>query len=81
MLSAILSIKAPVFITIDRVTGGLKEMFEPESEGIICPKCYRREIYFDSKIGHYCMFCGRQFSTEEVEMLREHEIYFTTTSE
>ena len=56
-------------------------MFEPESEGIICPKCYRREIYFDSKIGHYCMFCGRQFSTEEVEMLREHEIYFTTTSE
>ena len=49
-------------------------MFEPEYGNITCPKCQNRELYFDRQMGHYCMFCGRQFSTEEVEALREHEL-------
>jgi len=49
-------------------------MFEPEYENITCPKCQNREMYFDRQIGHYCMFCGHQFTTEEVEALLEHEL-------
>jgi DNA-directed RNA polymerase subunit RPC12/RpoP len=53
---------------------GDRQMFEPEYENITCPKCHTREMYYDRKAGHYCMFCGRQFSPEEVESLRKHEI-------
>ena len=49
-------------------------MFEPEYENLTCPKCHTREVYFDRQMGHYCMFCGRQFSTEEVEALLEQEL-------
>ncbi len=49
-------------------------MFEPEYENITCPKCLTREVYFDRQAGHYCMFCGHQFSTEEVEVLLEQEL-------
>ncbi|MEJ2704064.1 MAG: hypothetical protein P8Z79_16640 [Sedimentisphaerales bacterium] len=48
-------------------------MFEPKYENITCPRCQTREMYFDAKVGHYCMFCGHQFSAEEVESLREQE--------
>ncbi|MFC1633917.1 hypothetical protein ACFL5Z_03680 [Planctomycetota bacterium] len=51
-----------------------KQMFEPEYENLTCPKCHTREVYFDRQMGHYCMFCGRQFSTEEVEALLEQEL-------
>ena len=49
-------------------------MFEPEYENITCPKCYHREVYFDRQMGHYCMFCGHQFSTEAIEALLEYEV-------
>ena len=51
-----------------------KQMFEPEYENITCPKCLTREVYFDCQMGHYCMFCGHQFSAEEVEVLLRHEL-------
>jgi len=60
------------FIRREERVGDL--MFEPEYENVTCPKCYNRELYFDRQMGHYCMFCGRQFRPEEVEALREHEL-------
>ncbi len=48
-------------------------MFEPENQDIDCPKCDRREIYYDCEIGFYCMACGRKFSSEEAELLAECE--------
>ncbi len=48
-------------------------MFEPEHEDMICPECHNRRVYLDRQMGHYCMFCGRQFSSEEVEVVIEHE--------
>ena len=44
-------------------------MFEPEPDNITCPGCHKQRVYFDRQMGHYCMACGRQFSTEEVESL------------
>ncbi len=49
-------------------------MFEPKNQDVECPECGRREVYFDRKIGFYCMICGRQFSSEEEEMLVEYEL-------
>lgn len=56
-------------------------MFEPDYENITCPKCLTREVYFDRQAGHYCMFCGHQFSTEEVEFLRENELCHASVDE
>ena len=46
-------------------------MFDPEHKDIDCPKCSRRKVYFDRKIGHYCMFCAHELSAEEVLFLIE----------
>lgn len=46
-------------------------MFDPEHKEIDCPKCLRRKIYFDRKIGYYCMFCGYELSVEEALLLIE----------
>jgi DNA-directed RNA polymerase subunit RPC12/RpoP len=48
-------------------------MFEPSNQDLDCPECGRREVYFDREIGFYCMFCGRQFSSDEAELLVECE--------
>jgi DNA-directed RNA polymerase subunit RPC12/RpoP len=53
-------------------------MLEPEYQDITCPECRQREVYFDQEIGYYCMFCGRQFSTEEMQALVERELSATT---
>ena len=46
-------------------------MFDPEHKDIDCPKCLRRKVYFDRKIGYYCMFCAHELSAEEVLFLIE----------
>ncbi len=46
-------------------------MFEPECQNIDCPECLRGKVYFDREIGYYCMLCGHEFSTDDVEMLIE----------
>ncbi len=48
-------------------------MFEPEYLNLTCPKCHALEVYSDREIGFYCMFCGRQFSAEEIQLLMEAE--------
>jgi len=52
-------------------------MFEPECQNIDCPQCLLGKIYFDRKIGYYCMFCGREFSAIDIEVLIE-KILLTT---
>ena len=54
-------------------------MFEPKNQDIDCPKCDRREIYFDRGIGFYCMACGRKFSADEAEFLAEYERFQAKT--
>ena len=46
-------------------------MFEPECQNIDCPECLRGKVYFDREIGYYCMLCGHEFSTDDMEMLIE----------
>lgn len=46
-------------------------MFDPEYKDIDCPKCFRRKVYFDRKIGYYCMLCGYELSVEEALFLIE----------
>lgn len=46
-------------------------MFEPECQNIDCPECLSGKVYFDREIGYYCMLCGHEFSTDDVEMLIE----------
>ncbi len=46
-------------------------MFDPEHKDIDCPKCLRSKVYFDRKIGYYCMFCGYELSAEEALFLIE----------
>lgn len=46
-------------------------MFDPEHKDIDCPKCLRRKVYFDRKIGYYCMFCAYELSAEEALFLIE----------
>ena len=46
-------------------------MFDPEHKDIDCPKCLRPKVYFDRKIGYYCMSCGYELSTEEALFLIE----------
>jgi len=48
-----------------------RKMFDPECQNIECPQCFFGKIYFDSEIGYYCMYCGHQFSTLEIEVLIE----------
>jgi hypothetical protein len=46
------------------------KMFEPEYQADIdCPRCLRRQVYFDRAIGFYCMFCGHELAAEEALML------------
>jgi tRNA(Ile2) C34 agmatinyltransferase TiaS len=52
-------------------------MFDPTNQDVICPQCRRREVHFDSKIGFYCMACGREFTSEEAKVLVEHEVFQT----
>jgi hypothetical protein len=44
-------------------------MFEPEYQNIDCPKCLPGKIYFDRRIGYYCMLCGHSFGAVDVEMI------------
>jgi hypothetical protein len=44
-------------------------MFDPEHKDIDCPKCFRRKVYFDRKIGYYCMFCAHELSADEALFL------------
>ncbi len=46
-------------------------MFDPDHKDIGCPKCLRRKVYFDRKIGYYCMFCGYELSVDEALFLIE----------
>ena len=46
-------------------------MFDPEHKNIDCPECLRQKVYFDRKIGYYCMFCGYELSAEEALFLIE----------
>jgi len=46
-------------------------MFDPEHKNIDCPECLQRKVYFDRKIGYYCMFCGYELSVEEALFLIE----------
>ena len=46
-----------------------KKMFDPECQNIECPQCFLGKIYFEREIGYYCMYCGHQFSTVEIEVL------------
>ena len=54
-------------------------MFDPTNQDVICPKCRRREVHFDCKIGFYCIACGRKLTSEEVEVLVEHEVFQART--
>jgi tRNA(Ile2) C34 agmatinyltransferase TiaS len=54
-------------------------MFEPKNQDLDCPECGRREVYLDREIGFYCMICGRQFSSDEAELLVERELIDTRT--
>jgi len=44
-------------------------MFDPEHIDIGCPKCLRRRVYLDRKIGYYCMFCGYELGIDEALFL------------
>jgi len=46
-------------------------MFDPEHKDIDCPKCLRPRVYFDRRIGYYCMSCGYELSAEEALFLIE----------
>ncbi len=46
---------------------------DPEHKRATCPRCYSRRTYFDGRMGHYCLFCGHQFSSEGVQVLPGHE--------
>ncbi len=46
-------------------------MFDPECQNIECPQCFFGKIYFDREIGYYCMHCGNQFSTVDMEVVIE----------
>jgi hypothetical protein len=46
-------------------------MFEPECQNLDCPQCLVGKIYFDRQIGYYCMLCGQEFSTIDIEVLIE----------
>jgi hypothetical protein len=46
-------------------------MFDPECQNIECPHCFLGKIYFDREIGCYCMYCGDQFSSVDMEILVE----------
>ena len=46
-------------------------MFEPECQNIDCPKCLLGKIYFDRRMGYYCMLCGHEFSDVNTDMLIE----------
>ncbi len=50
-------------------------MFDTTNQDVICPQCRRREVHFDSKIGFYCIACGREFTPEEAKVLVEHEVF------
>lgn len=54
-------------------------MFDPTNQDVICPQCRRREVHFDSKIGFYCMACGRELTSEEAKVLVENEVFQTET--
>lgn len=36
-----------------------------------CPKCFQPKVYFDRKMGYYCMFCGHELSVADVLLLME----------
>lgn len=36
-----------------------------------CPKCFQPRVYFDRKMGYYCMSCGHELSVENVLLLME----------
>jgi len=46
-------------------------MFDPECQNIECPQCFLGKVYFDREIGYYCMYCGEQFNTMDMEILIE----------
>ena len=46
-------------------------MFDPECQNIECPQCFLGKIYFDREIGYYCIYCGDQFSSADMEILIE----------
>ena len=46
-------------------------MFDPECQNIDCPQCFLGKIYFDREMGSYCMLCGHEFSTVDMEVLIE----------
>lgn len=48
-------------------------MFEPDYLNVTCPRCHNVEIYFDREMGFYCMLCGHQFTTEQIQLLMETE--------
>ena len=52
-------------------------MFDSTNQEVICPRCRRREVHFDGKIGFHCAACGRQFTSEEAKVLVEHEVFQT----
>ena len=54
-------------------------MFEPECQNIDCPECLLGKVYFDREIGYYCMLCGHEFSTDDMELLVE-KVALTTRS-
>ena len=48
-------------------------MFEPENQGVNCPNCPARKIFYDHKIGYYCMSCGRKFTIKEMLVILERQ--------
>jgi len=52
-------------------SGPDRKMFEPECQNIDCTQCLLGKIYFDREMGYYCMLCGREFSTVDMEVLIE----------
>jgi len=48
-------------------------MFDPEYLDITCPGCHQREVYVDREMGFYCIFCGRQFSGHEIQLIIDAE--------
>ncbi|MHC4117653.1 MAG: hypothetical protein ACYSWO_09110 [Planctomycetota bacterium] len=46
-------------------------MFDPELQDMECPKCFQSKVYFDRKMGYYCMSCGHELSVENVLLLME----------
>jgi len=57
-----------------------RKMFEPECQNIDCPQCLLGKIYFDREMGFYCMLCGHEFSSVDMEVLIE-KIALTSRSE